>query len=59
MLGVQRTSVTAVARAFQTGGLIHYRRGHITILDNPELERKSCECYEVVKSRGAPSGKSA
>jgi CRP-like cAMP-binding protein len=29
MLGVQRSSVTLVARKLQAGGLISYRRGHI------------------------------
>ena len=51
MLGVQRTSVTAIARMFQTANIIRYRRGKIEILDGAELERRSCECYEAVKGR--------
>jgi CRP-like cAMP-binding protein len=31
MLGVQRSSVTLVARKLQEGGLIRYRRGHIHV----------------------------
>jgi CRP-like cAMP-binding protein len=45
MLGVQRTTVTTVARELQDHGLIAYRRGKIEILDRPGLERKACECY--------------
>jgi CRP-like cAMP-binding protein len=51
MLGVQRTSVTAIARALQTAGLIKYRRGRIDIIDRAGLENKSCECYESVRLR--------
>jgi hypothetical protein len=29
--------------------VITYRRGLITVLDRPQLERLSCECYSVVK----------
>jgi signal transduction histidine kinase len=29
--------------------LISYARGHITVLDRPGLEKRTCECYAVVK----------
>lgn len=45
MLGVQRTTVTVLARELQDLGLISYRRGRIEILDRRGLERKACECY--------------
>jgi hypothetical protein len=32
----------------QTAGLISYRRGHVTIVDRPGLEKMSCECYATV-----------
>lgn len=51
MLGVQRTSVTAVARALQTAGFITYRRGKIEVVDRAGLERGSCECYETTRLR--------
>jgi CRP-like cAMP-binding protein len=37
MLGVRRE------------GVIQYARGQITVLDRPQLEALSCECYAVVK----------
>lgn len=50
MLGVRREGVSIAAHRLQEAGLIRYRRGHITILDRPGLERTVCECYQVVKS---------
>jgi CRP-like cAMP-binding protein len=49
MLGVRREGVTAAAGNLQDAGLIHYSRGHISVLDRPRLEAKVCECYAVVK----------
>ncbi|MCR5876904.1 helix-turn-helix domain-containing protein [Phenylobacterium sp. J426] len=49
MLGVQRTTVTTVARQLQDDGLIEYRRGRIQVLDRDGLRLRSCECYEVVE----------
>jgi CRP-like cAMP-binding protein len=49
MLGVRREGVTEGALRLQQAGLIRYARGHISVLDRAGLEKRSCECYAVVK----------
>jgi CRP-like cAMP-binding protein len=53
MLGVRREAVTEAAGKLQAAGLIHYRRGHITVLDRGGLEARVCECYGVVRAEYA------
>jgi len=49
MLGVTPDIATEGALKLQVAGLIEYRRGRIRVLDRPKLEKRSCECYAVVK----------
>lgn len=49
MLGVRREGVTEAAGKLQKQGVIEYARGRIAVLDRPQLEKLSCECYAVVK----------
>jgi CRP-like cAMP-binding protein len=49
MLGVRREGVAESAGKLQREGLIEYSRGRISVLDRPGLEKRCCECYQVVK----------
>jgi hypothetical protein len=49
MLGVPLTGATDGALKLQTAGLIHYTQRRIRVLDRAGLERRTCECYAVVK----------
>lgn len=49
MLGVRREGVTEAALKLQAAGLIRYARGHISVLDRAGLEKRTCECYAVVR----------
>jgi CRP-like cAMP-binding protein len=49
MLGSDRSTVTECANRLQKKGLISYKRGHITILNRPSLEKAACDCYEIMQ----------
>lgn len=49
MLGVQRTTVTAMASQLQDKGVISYSRGKIRVLDREAMKRCACECYEAIQ----------
>jgi hypothetical protein len=51
MLGVQRPTVSVVAAALQSAGLIHYRHGRVRVRDRRGLEAASCECYFIVREQ--------
>jgi CRP-like cAMP-binding protein len=53
MLGVRREGVTEAALKLQQAGLIQYARGRIRVLDRAGLERRTCECYDVVRKEYA------
>lgn len=56
MLGVQRTSVNAVAQSLSAAGAIRYTRGVITVLDRAKLEAASCECYTIIMREAERNG---
>ena len=49
MLGLDRTKVSKATNVLEKAGLIHYNNGEITVLDRAGVEKRSCECYGVVK----------
>jgi CRP-like cAMP-binding protein len=49
MLGVPLMGATEGALKLQTAGLIDYAQGRIRVLDRRGLEKRTCECYAVVK----------
>jgi CRP-like cAMP-binding protein len=49
MLGVTTEKATEAALRLRDVGLIDYEDGLIKVLDRNALERRSCECYKVVK----------
>lgn len=49
MLGTARPTVSTAAAVLRKEGLIDYARGTVNILDLPALERRSCECYGIIK----------
>jgi CRP-like cAMP-binding protein len=50
VLGVRRESVSDAATKLQKAGVIRYARGQIEVLSRAGLERRTCECYAVVKN---------
>lgn len=49
MMGVQRTTVTAVAQQLQHAGLIAYSRGRLQVLDRDGVKKRACECYAAIE----------
>jgi CRP-like cAMP-binding protein len=49
MLGVTDEKMAQGALELQDAGLIRYADGRITVLDRPGMQRRTCECYQVVK----------
>ena len=64
MLGLQRSTVNAIAGQLRDEGLIDYHRARVTILDRAGLEAKCCECYatsqhfrRLIQGNGGKNGK--
>jgi CRP-like cAMP-binding protein len=51
MTGVQRTTVSAMAASMKKAGLIDYQRGNITVLDQPGMRARACECYALMEDQ--------
>ena len=51
MLGVQRSTVSAVVHALQSRGLIHQGRGSVVVVDRPGLQQAACECYGILREK--------
>lgn len=50
MLGLNSAQVLKATSVLAKAGLIHYHKGEITVLDRAGVEKRSCECYGVVKT---------
>jgi CRP-like cAMP-binding protein len=53
MLGTDGETMREGARKLQEAGLIQYNSGHITVLNRMGVEKRSCECYGVVRDEYA------
>lgn len=49
MLGSTRPTVTLAAGRLKREKLITYKQAEITIVDRRGLEKRACECYDVIK----------
>ena len=53
MVSVRRTTINKVYNDLEDDGLISVNRGGVRIANSAELQRRSCECYSILKSRAA------
>jgi len=53
MLGVRRTTISAVAKSLHERGAIRYVRGRVDIINRKRLLQAACECYESVEAHFA------
>lgn len=51
MLGLRRTTVSAIAARLQHLALISYRYGWMAVRDHHGLERLACSCYQLFRSQ--------
>jgi len=50
-LGVRREGINEAMMNLQLLGFISCRRGYIKVLNRPELENLTCDCYDLVKKQ--------
>jgi CRP-like cAMP-binding protein len=55
LLGIRRTTVTAIAHQLQNAGIISYRRGKIVVRDQDRLRSAACSCHAALDRRHWPS----
>lgn len=51
MLGLRRTTVSAIAAQLQQTGVIRYRYGRLDVRDAAGLQRLTCGCYRVFRDQ--------
>ncbi|MBK6006403.1 Crp/Fnr family transcriptional regulator [Ramlibacter ginsenosidimutans] len=49
MLGVRREAVSGAATRLESGGVLHWGRGRLHVMDRDALEAGSCECYQALR----------
>lgn len=49
MLGLDPSEIVKQTTILQKAKLVTYRSGEITVIDRAGIEKRSCECYRVVK----------
>lgn len=55
VLGFRREAITLALGKMTSKGMIQINRGEIVVLDRPELEAGTCECYWVGQQRPKPT----
>lgn len=49
MLGMHRPGISLAMSELREAGVLEYSRGHLTITNRRELEKRACECYGLIK----------
>jgi CRP-like cAMP-binding protein len=49
LLGVRRSSVSAVLEQFQTRGILKFARGRVLVADRAGLRKVSCNCHDIIR----------
>ncbi len=49
VLGTGRPTINLVSGRLREAGIIHYRRGKLTVRNRDKLQDAACECYKITK----------